>query len=605
MFRALFATYIVVVCCVVAACPSSPPSVPPPPSLPAGEGEGEGEGESIFSIACDTDDECPSGRCSQFYGPGQLATDTCTVDCLSNDDCVGLGSEAVCVQQVCMPRCEVNSDCDATSNDGVCVAFDGETVCIKTIGQRCEAQGECGEGETCAQLRGTDLAHYCLPTEDVGLPMGASCTMTDHHYDGLTCASPEDCPGDSNFCGSATGSLANASCQTPVENFCANGCINNTCAGPCRDDNDCDGTDRCVDIVGSGFAFKRCAPGAGSLAPCDREADCSNGEHCSTATDDAGLTVTRCILRDSSFPAVGGVCGDNLGTIDVLEEPLVPCATGYCSDGRCQLICSSDDDCVQGESCLRLPFADPAVDIGACTASARCDSNFDCDADTEVCIDLRYRDGVQRVCRTQLPTTKDGGEPCDVGAEAELGIERGICFGDDDCRDGEVCHMRRRRCFALETVCEAGCNPDDQRCFSSCANDADCVDHGVNARCEGHEANLGTETDPFVVLRRSCVEREGSLLPCGADVDCAATNNAETCAAVTDVDGVVSTVCERSDRVPNGGPCDVEQDVVCASNLCIDNTCQTVCDVDVDCVSGRCVEAPVEFGGPGISICAP
>lgn len=286
------------------------------------------------SAPCETDAECPGGRC-RFGGCGPA--------CVDDSECAG--GEA-CVSGACVARAECTqaTDCATgfTCQQGQC---------------RCSSDRACAANQACVQGR-CETRAPC--TTEANCPAGQRCEPTQ----GLChppCRLPTDCaPG-------VDPTLA------PLLFTCREG----DCLRPCVGDAAC----------GAGFV---CEAGACTRAPCTTRTDCPAGQYCTSATNGrcrelrTCSSAAECGPNSDCRPFGTGSCPPgvdcNQPVCQELPRCLVDadCPTGtpaWCQQGYCQptVACSSTSPCPSGRTCV----AGRCVP-GACRGPADCPTGQSC-----------------------------------------------------------------------------------------------------------------------------------------------------------------------------------------------------------------------------------
>lgn len=302
----------------------------------------------------------------------------------------------------------------ADDEAGICALYPGTGVDCTTTG--CPAGYECVSG-TCEVIMGDGM--FCSPcstndecggAEDlcVGYPDGA-------RYCGVSCFSDGDCPGSDAVC--APLRSGGRQCARRVgDTF--------SCAGimpmGCRNDSECDPTERCV--VSTGVCEPRPA-GAPLGAACTAGTECSSG-NC-FVTPAGGVCTDTCNWLDVASCAPGfycnslatGACGSGIclaGTAGAAADgaactDATECASLFCFDGACGRPCvpGETDTCAAGSTCR----TGTVVGCGMCRMAAglgeACVDNLDCA--TRFCAE----EGTRRYCTDVC----NEANPCPTGYE--------------------------------------------------------------------------------------------------------------------------------------------------------------------------------------------
>jgi len=265
------------------------------------------------SAPCETDAECPDGRC-RYGGCGPV--------CLDDTEC---GGSQVCAGGTCAPR------------------------------PQCTRTEECAAGFACTDGR-------CLCGADSACAANQQCRNGQCQTQG-PCESAEDCPAGQR-CEPIQG-VCQVPCTTPVD--CAPNvdprvaallyvCQQGNCLRQCLSDATCS----------AGFI---CEAGLCARAECATKADCPSGQYCTSATAGRCAEYRPCTSNAECGPNTqcrafpqgacppGFDCGQRL--CQALPRCLVDtdCAAGspaFCQEGHCQptTACEPLSDCGPGRLCV-------------------------------------------------------------------------------------------------------------------------------------------------------------------------------------------------------------------------------------------------------------
>ncbi|MBX5480355.1 MAG: Ig-like domain-containing protein [Myxococcaceae bacterium] len=274
---------------------------------------------------CDTDADCPDGRC-RFGACGPI--------CEEDGDC---GDRQVCQNGACVsaPECAQNADCASgfECREGRC-ACTGDDACA--LNQAC-VDGHCQTRARC--------------TSDASCPPGQRCEVTQ----GLCippCAFATDCaPG-------LDPRLATALYQ----------CTQGTCFR------------RCINDVSCGAAGLICSDGLCTAAQCHTRADCPAGQYCTSATFGRCAAFQPCTSTSEcgpnfecrafdpqscppGFDCTQSICqelprclvdDDCRAALPLPGDPGGVDRVAYCAEGHCQpsKACAAREDCPTGMDCV-------------------------------------------------------------------------------------------------------------------------------------------------------------------------------------------------------------------------------------------------------------
>ncbi len=238
-------------------------------------------------------------------------------------------------------------------------------------------------------------------------------------------------------------------------------------------------------------------------------------------------------------------------------------------ENDCPVLCTSDDDCCDGQSCHD----------GVCSAGSECPSgcNYECDKTAgEVC------NPATKKCETGAPPVNCvddcscyAGESCIGGQCKPMGGDEVQCDTDDDCDDGYKCQDHSCRPSSCQTR-EDCAGPTCLVCKNNECTAPPPVCQGNNDCCVGFKCNFGTCTPESTGCQSDsdcddpefprCNTETGDCIPeCVADIDC-------PLAGYVCIDNhCVSPGC-TPEQCQQGQWCDVS-----------DGNCKPGCDANDDC----------------------
>ncbi|WP_375765346.1 hypothetical protein NR798_26910 [Archangium gephyra] len=260
---------------------------------------------------CDTDTDCPEGRC-RLGGCGPI--------CLDDTEC---GSRQVCAGGACAPRPE------------------------------CTQATDCAEGFACTEGR-------CQCGSDAACAANQSC-REGRCVTAAACTSAADCPAGQRC------EVVQGVCQAPCAQAtdCAPGvdprvasllyvCRGGDCLRQCLNDQLC----------GAGFV---CEAGTCVRAGCTTQADCPSGQYCTSATAGRCLEYQTCDSTAECGPNTEcraftpAACPPGFDCETKICQELPRClldtecsATAYCRDSHCQpgAACTDSSACASGFTCV-------------------------------------------------------------------------------------------------------------------------------------------------------------------------------------------------------------------------------------------------------------
>ena len=253
--------------------------------------------------SCQSDAECPGGKCFHAQGAAQGQCSPATTDspCLSAADCLS----KICVTSVNGKRCEDGALEQPCDSDADCLS------------------GSCPVHAVCPNASGGDITRLFTPLSNVTcLPAFKLC---QDHSAGAFCDSAADCrsgvcvryPADFGVCGD--GSVATR-CNQDAD------CASHSCVVPPAD----------VAALAGHTPLGWCTTGAPG-EPCATNANCTAGA--CHAEPEQDPTCTSGALQDpcgNDGECASGICVQLDG----------PNTVGICQNGLDPALCATDDDCL-------------------------------------------------------------------------------------------------------------------------------------------------------------------------------------------------------------------------------------------------------------------
>jgi len=595
------------------------------------------------SNVCTQNDRCTAGVCSGTAVNCSALNNTCNVGVCNS----GTGAcEAMPANEGGI--CNDNNTC--TNND-VCTSG----VCTGTPIAGCDpcsVAADCDDGNLCTD----DSCHpagVCIHSNNsAACNDGQFCTATDVCSAGSCVGTGDPCPGQlcdetNNVC---VDCLVHADCDDGnicTTDVCVGGaCQHNPNTLACNDGLFCTLSDQCSGgtCVGSGDSCpgQLCNESTNTCVDCLTNADCDDGDVCTTDTCSAGscgYTNNMLPCNDGLFctandNCAGGVCvgaGDPcpgqlcsekfnacvecLGVADCDDGNV--CTNDTCTVGNCGytnntlpcddgLFCTDTDTC-SGGACVGS--GDPCAPALLCdegtNSCVECFSALDCDDDNPCTNDACLGGGI---CQNANNTS-----PCSDGLFCTLNdvCSGGVCVGGGDPCPGEFCNETTNTC--VDCFVHADCN-DGNVCTTDTCNAGACVLTNNTSACnDGQFCTLTDVCSGGVCVGSGipcpgqlCNETNDTCVNCLSDADCndanVCTNDvcvSGTCQLTNNTapcdDGLFCTAvdtCSGGVCVGSGDPCPGqmcnETTNVCA-NCLVDTDCGdgNVCTDDT-CVSGAC-----------------
>lgn len=390
---------------------------------------------------------------------------------------------------------------DSNDPTGICTVTTFAAGCTSSsyqdVGYSCDTEGGSSGSPVIARSSHKVVAlHHCANCPNRGVPIDLICDEVCGYF-GPECSVDADCD-DGNPC--TTGSCVSGSCvHDPVANCCGNGtceagedctscstdCATGTAAacgnGICEtaDGEDCTNCPADCNGVTTGRPFNRYC--CGSDATCADPRCTGNGNTC---TDQPGVgsccgdgvcegaeDETTCAI-DCSACTVNADCDDGDS-----------CTTDTCDAGTCfntPLECSDGDACTVDTCTNGVCSNDPlSCDDGdACTIDS-CDSATGCSNEPINCDDANACtiDSCSGGSCVYDPVSCDDGDACTIDScDAALGCT----YDEPACQDGDGCCPSA--CDSTnDSDCGSACLPLD----ASCTSDAECCSNKCRGRPGG------------------------------------------------------------------------------------------------------------------------
>jgi hypothetical protein len=271
------------------------------------------------SQPCDTDADCPEGRCR--FG-------ACRPVCEADLDC---GTRQICQDGRCLPppECATSSDCARffDCQGGTC-RCQGDEACA--LNQSC-TQGRCQTRPRCASTVDCPPPQRCEVTQGLCLSPCASSVDCAPGLDPQVALALYQCFGGTCF----RRCLGDATCGTGL--ICRDGLCE---AAECQTLSDCPSGQYCTSA-----AFGRCVP----FTVCADDAGCPTNHTCQAFTPltcPPGFPCAQPICQPLPLCFVDGDCQGGL--------PGQPATPSYCQDNHCQpsVACSAQSACAAGQACV-------------------------------------------------------------------------------------------------------------------------------------------------------------------------------------------------------------------------------------------------------------
>jgi len=529
---------------------------------------------------CATPDACASRNCLATNAGGSVC---CSVACSDAEACTSDGAGCEPLQNCTEDdrRCTSSSYQQCSQQRWVTISECGAFGCIKerggclrTAGQTCEVNEDCGEGS-------------CLETPDGGrVCCTATCSGECQRCapTGLECANLDD----DDSCGVISCPLDDP-CRLYQATVESTRCVEGRCATPeqacsftpqnanreCNASTLCDDAGNCnvaklatnalcgvgaeclsgacvaSEAGGSVCCSSACAPNewCGLGGDCVLAPVCEDG-----ATQCSGSTLQRCLggqwgvvtecgtlscdaTRGGCRAGAGGACESDddcgAGRCQATSTGDLVCCTAVC-DGACRRCATT------GLACENLSD-DDACGLVACPADSTC-RDFPQGVTAQRCVDGRCGSPAQ-LCSA---TAQGEGQPCSPTSlcDGAGNCSRPRLEAGDACTSNEQCSSN----FCIDGVCcNEACNGDCRTCASGVCqvrNAPEC--DGVNVECDGSVCEVGPVTSQV------CCASFGQTPRCTGASDCPAPPNIPTtCDDHLDCEGGAGRCCRVQTNNPS------------------------------------------------------
>lgn len=578
------------------------------------------QGASTAASICNQAGQCvapPSQTCSPYVCNGPTCFTSCTrdADCVAGRFCVagscgkkpdgaecsgagecesGFCAQGICCNSGCTGACEA---CNLTATLGLCTAVsdgvpDPQGKCKATAQTTCGTTGTCLAG-ACAYVA-KDVP--CKPAACATTSSMTPAFTCDGHG---TCTTPVDVPCGSFVC---SGAACLSTCSRDSDCVPPNSCVGNSCglksngvactvgrecgSGVCSEGVCCNSA--CSDASAGGLCMsckvagkvgtcspvqdgqrdpkQRCVASNADAGDCSNSGTCNGKGACKPWPTSTGCRQASC-SGTAFYPAVNCDGAGNCPPAGASACDPYKCST---TSPSCLTTCTSDVDCVTGETCLKTTnrCGDKLANGQSCKANSDCSSNI-CSAEG-VCCNTACTGG----CQSCVLASKVG--TCSNIATSGAPRDKTTCASTSTCGNTGKCNGAGGcQLTAAGTVCGA----------AACAP-------AVTGTIDGSPASESLAQIPAPVCDGSGNCQSSSPISCGAYQCNASTAQCKSTCASTTADCNALT---PSTANPSGG------------NRCIGNSCQkqangTACTADYLCASGNCVDG-VCCGTPSCGAC--
>ena len=560
-------------------------------------------GSSCF-VACSTVQQCVSGNlcvngsCGLIPNGGQCSTGK---ECQS-----GHCAQGVCCNSDCTDACMA---CDLASSAGKCTAVadnspDPQEKCKVTLQNTCGTTGSCKAGACANWDKGKNCSPAACATSSAATPASACngagqcvtpsnidcgkfvCSSTSHACNSgcksdADCKAPNTCAGGS--CGLKSNGAACSAANQCESGVCTEGvCCDSACSeastgGLCMSCKVAGNVGKCSFVAsGQSDPKQRCAASKPAAGDCSNNGTCNGNGACRPWSASTGCRNASCPSPGSAFtPAANcdgaGHCCDGTGHCPPSSTPQ-SCSPYVCdskSQVSCLTTCSTNADCVVGETCRTVDNrCGNKLALGqTCAVGSDCDSG-NC-VNSTCCGTASCDDKV--ACTTDSCATSDG--TCKHTASAGSCLIGGSCYSAGAINPANLCQVCAPATSTTAwspgnagTVCRAAAGACD-----------------VAGKCTGLSGDCPADSfaPSTTVCRASagvCDVAEtcsGASIACPADAFASAT---KVCRASTGACDVAEKCTGESASCPTDG-------FVLDGTLCSDGNACTASD---QCTGGLC-----------------
>jgi hypothetical protein len=386
---------------------------------------------------------------------------------------------------------------DSNDSNGLCHVNTFSPGCSSSsysdVGYQCDTEGGSSGSPVLARSSHKVIAlHHCANCPNRGVPINLVCDEICGFL-GPECVANVDCD-DSNAC--TSDSCVNEECSySPISDCCGNGVCESgedcaSCGSDCFSGSGAATCGNGICEIGDGESCQNCPSDCNGVTagrPSSRYC-CGSDVFCADARCSAGGSTC------TEVPGTSSCCGDGIceGAEDsancAVDCTLCSvnadcadgdsCTTDVCSDGLCvntSISCDDSDACTADNCTAGVCSSDPidCNDLDDCTVDS-CDTVGGCVNDPINCDDGNActTDSCSGGACSSAPLDCDDGDACTIDS---CDVVSGCVHDEPVCQDGDGC-------------CPSGCDSsNDDDCSScvpvnqSCSSDADCC----SSKCRG------------------------------------------------------------------------------------------------------------------------
>jgi len=539
-------------------------------------------GPACFS-SCTRDTDCVTGT---FCVAGSCGKKVSGADCSAAGECQsGFCAQGVCCNSVCTDACKA---CNLAATIGLCTSVsdgspDPQGQCKAT------AQSGCGTSGTCS---GGSCAYVAK-----GLPCkAAACASTSSVTPVSTCDGRGACTGSPDLsCGTfaCSGSSCLSTCNRDSDCVTPNTCVKNSCGlkasgAACTVGKECDSgictegvccNSSCSDASTGGLCMsckvsgkvgtcspvqdgqsdpkQRCAASSPASGNCSNDGTCNGRGACRPWSPSTGCRQASC---SGSLLSPAANC-DGAGNCAAAGSSNCDPYKCSASSPSCLTTCTSDADCVTGETCLRTNnrCGGKLANGQSCKANSDCSSNV-CSGEGVCC-----NAACSGACQSCALASKVG--TCSSIAANGTPRDKTTCAAGSTCGNTGKCNGANGcQLAAAGSVCGS----------TTCAATVSGTVNGTSA-----SESLAQISAPTCDGGGSC--QAGSPVLCGS-YQCNASNGQckSTCSSTggdcnalapstTNTSGGNSCIGSSCQKQPNGAACSAGY--LCSSGNCVDGIC--------------------------------
>ena len=559
-------------------------------------------GTNCFA-SCTKDDDCVAGS---FCVAGSCGKKPSGAECSAAGECQsGFCAQGICCNSACTDACKA---CNLSATLGLCTAVpdgapDPQEQCKTGAQSTCGTTGACLAGAcayfakglacklpVCASTSSESPASACdgrgSCVTPADLPCGtfvcsSTACLSSCTRDG-DCVSPNTCVNSS--CGLKPNGAACTIGNQCGSGFCTEGvCCNSACSdgttgGLCKSCKVAGKVGTCSAVQdGQADPKQRCGASNPADGDCSNDGTCNGGGACRPWSTATGCRQASC--AGSSFTPAANCdgAGNCPAAISSKCDPYKCSATSP----SCLTTCTSDADCITGETCLKTnnQCGSKLANGQSCKANSDCNSNA-CSTEGVCCNSVC--DGACESCVLQSKVGSCSNIAVNGTPRDSTTCAKGsTCGNTSKCNGAGGCQLASAGTVCGSPTCAAPVSGTVNGAPASlsiaevpaptCDGSGGCV-VAAPVSCAAYQCDSGMGQ-----CKTTCT---GTLADCN-----------DLTPSTSDPSGGNSCVGTTCQKLPNGAPC--SQGFACASGNCVDAVCCGVasCGDGLTCTTDTCSSA--------------